>query len=398
MASKEGSLAAMADMDALLRRSCRGRERCIYETCFSHDNLAAWLESHVLPSGWDVVRPPAGSMGPGQHWPEDTGPEAQDLLRDLFAKTHQVPDAASLSGDGLERLMNGHCETVAVALTREVLSQLSGGAEPAAALRQAYGGIAKELTAAPEKRERLVQQMKTLFEAEGRGRKAAAGAAAGAASSSSSSNSNSSSNSSGYERQIEMWRPLVGLGSDVWGSRDGVGKHDYLAAFCAGFPVEAITEIARKIDGASSPPSVAALPLYILNYIWDGDELTAEQLSEGTAETAQFSLHVVGLVLVKGTAIICDPNGPINATVEMPPSCEFLELPFRSLPAGVVPSTSNARFDREQRRIFEEQEAAKKSTKKKKKASGGGGGAAGQKRKAGGGGKGGTGSSKKKAS
>jgi hypothetical protein len=41
---------------------------------------------------------------------------------------------------------------------------------------------------------------------------------------------------------------------------------------------------------------VVTLPLYVMNYIWDGDELSEEQLQLVELETAQFSIHVVGVV------------------------------------------------------------------------------------------------------
>ena len=58
----------------------------------------------------------------------------------------------------------------------------------------------------------------------------------------------------------------------------------------------------------------------------DGDELTEEEMAVPDVETAQYSVHVVGVVLdgCSMTAYICDPNGPL-----IPGACmEFLHLPL----------------------------------------------------------------------
>ena len=39
-----------------------------------------------------------------------------------------------------------------------------------------------------------------------------------------------------------------------------------------------------------------AIPLYIINYIFDGSDLTDEEMLITIHETAQYSVHVIGLV------------------------------------------------------------------------------------------------------
>ena len=39
---------------------------------------------------------------------------------------------------------------------------------------------------------------------------------------------------------------------------------------------------------------IAAVPLYVMNYIWDSDALNEKQLLETCHETALYSIHVVG--------------------------------------------------------------------------------------------------------
>ena len=67
--------------------------------------------------------------------------------------------------------------------------------------------------------------------------------------------------------------------------------------------------------------------LHVLMWLLrDGDELTEEEMAVPDVETAQYSVHVVGVVLdgCSMTAYICDPNGPL-----IPGACmEFLHLPL----------------------------------------------------------------------
>ena len=90
---------------------------------------------------------------------------------------------------------------------------------------------------------------------------------------------------------------------------------------------------------------IAAVPLYVMNYIWDGDALDEKQLLETCHETALYSIHVVGVVFDSKTqtVYIADPNGPLIKGGSM----EFLSIPIRKLPDGVVLSVNYSRFDRE---------------------------------------------------
>ncbi len=52
------------------------------------------------------------------------------------------------------------------------------------------------------------------------------------------------------------------------------------------------------------------LPLYILCYVFDSNELSMKDMQNATEETAQYSLHVVGLVMHRRQriSIVADPN------------------------------------------------------------------------------------------
>jgi hypothetical protein len=94
---------------------------------------------------------------------------------------------------------------------------------------------------------------------------------------------------------------------------------------------------------------VPCLPLYVVNYIFDTDELSAAELGPAeddvTDETAQFSVHVVGVALCARTrtALLCDPNGALQPGGSM----ELVQLPVVALPRGVALSTCNSRHDRD---------------------------------------------------
>jgi hypothetical protein len=84
----------------------------------------------------------------------------------------------------------------------------------------------------------------------------------------------------------------------------------------------------RTIEEMSRSPSIHMMPLYVLNYIFDADEISVEDLPNTDEESAQYSLHVVGIVFDKVSmrAIVVDPNGPIIPGANI----EFVEIPVRA--------------------------------------------------------------------
>ncbi len=76
--------------------------------------------------------------------------------------------------------------------------------------------------------------------------------------------------------------------------------------------------------------------------IFDGDELTAADLKRDDIETAQYSCHVVGLVLSRSRNVfIADPNGALIPGGNM----EFLSLPVLSF--DFKPTTATSHYDRD---------------------------------------------------
>ena len=79
----------------------------------------------------------------------------------------------------------------------------------------------------------------------------------------------------------------------------------------------------------SSSTGTIMIPMYILCYLFDNDELSVEELKSSTEETAQYSLHAVGLVMHRDSRrlFVADPNGALIGGSNM----EFLAMPLKKL-------------------------------------------------------------------
>jgi hypothetical protein len=84
------------------------------------------------------------------------------------------------------------------------------------------------------------------------------------------------------------------------------------------------------------------MPLYILNYIYDNDELNDVDLTKSLAETAQYSCHAVGLIFDRKNCriVVADPNGALIPGYNM----EFVSVPLTERRS---PSTKVSSFDLE---------------------------------------------------
>ena len=88
-----------------------------------------------------------------------------------------------------------------------------------------------------------------------------------------------------------------------------------------------IQQLSRSIRFDSTDTII--IPMYILCYLFDNDELSVEELKNATEETAQYSLHAVGLVMNREEHIlfVADPNGALIGGSNM----EFLAMPLKKL-------------------------------------------------------------------
>jgi hypothetical protein len=115
-----------------------------------------------------------------------------------------------------------------------------------------------------------------------------------------------------------------------------------------------------EVNSLLSEGRIISIPLYVLCYIFDNDELTNAELKNTKVETAQYSLHVVGLVIniFTKTIIIADSNGALRGGSNM----EFLSMPLTKLNHGQA-TTKVSSFDKDERKhvVYTQTSLAKKA-------------------------------------
>jgi hypothetical protein len=268
---------------ALARKRCKLR----HITEYTHAGLAVWVKS-CLPVGWTVFVPPPCSSGGSDHtlalaaqYPK-AGRQRKCVID--WLRQNKCPDA--------EDEVDGACSSLAILLSARAASLLGSGIDGSLVPRQAQ--------------ELAVSQLREL------GGKKAASHLFGLLA------------SNNWEKGPSLW----GLPADVT-----------VQSLLYG------TDAARDIVGdAARTGANVVLPLYVLTYIFDGDELGCTDMKkcEGQPETGQYSCHVVGLVLdqTQKCVVVSDPNGGLLAGGNM----EFVKMPLQSRDS-VCFSTSISQFD-----------------------------------------------------
>lgn len=302
------------EVQALEAAKSQRRHRCWAETTYDHTNLADWIGA-VLPS-WEVVTPPAFHRILGPVLPASSFPENTEATRAALRSLLNLPtDAAA------DDLINGHCEQCAHALATAVMARASGGCTGRDALDAGTMDLSQGLRG-----ESVDAQLARLFAA----------------------HLNVDASTSYSQQQRDWWRPLLRVAEGAWPT----AELDPEAALCAG-----TTSAANSLAAAASAceatcadagVGVAAIPIYVLCYLFDADELEDADLATaalGDDESACFSVHVIAAVLhaAERTVLLCDPNGQLKPESGM----ELLRLPVARLPAHVAPSTANSRRDRD---------------------------------------------------
>lgn len=316
-----GADACQAMLDCIEHHLRGEHTPCNSITAYKHDNLATRV-GEVLPDGWTVVQPGAPAEGPEppdapSQYPLDTGGESQMALH-AFLLDKGVEEAFVEDLD-LKNKLDGHCETVAASCAEQVIATLRGDSSPEQALRTAFDAMVEALKAAD-----IREQVALLFEPEARKMKS-------------------------EERFWEacgraMWDPLL---PDV----DALpGPEKWLVSLTAGATEQwptLLRQVAEHVPAAGSPGAdgVFALPLYVVNYVWNDNELTLEQMNEWDRETACYSVHCIGLVFDQRAkaVLMVDPNGPLL----MGGGMEFLCVPHAKLPPDCKASTCMSQYDRE---------------------------------------------------
>ena len=285
----------------------RRRSRCWVETEHNHTNVISWIQK-ALPD-WKLVSPSRSDPAPSA-FPEENTCKAQEALQQTLGLQPPLPSST------LQDMIAGHCETCAVILSEHVVAAIKQRNNVGNALTSGYASLYNML----QQSSGCEEQVRILFEAEKR-----------------------AATSGTSDRQLSMWQPVLGpSATQVWAAA-ATGK-DPETVLCAGLKSAAVA--LQQTASSLTTADVATLPLYILNYIWDGDELMESDMDlKDAPETAQFSLHVVGLVLDgrDHKAYICDPNGTLLPGGSM----EFVRLPVEELPTDIAHSTSNSKWDRE---------------------------------------------------
>ena len=221
-----------------------------------------------------------------------------------------------------EDMISEHCETCSCIVTEAVMAAIQNGDTPL--LNIAYGTLAKVLN-----KSSIRKTIEIMFKPELLAVQSPA------------------------LRLFTMWSSLFNQAESLM-KEIMVDKSDekFLQTLTAGLP--GVPEMLHKVAIACNTVTdsslvqaapIAAVPLYVMNYIWDGDELNEKQLQETCHETALYSIHIVGVVFDSNTqtVYIDDPNGPLKKGGNM----EFLSIPIRKLPDRVEPLFNCLRFDRE---------------------------------------------------
>ena len=274
------------NLDELLNEAFkRRRQKCCYETTYSHDIVKEWLESAIAITAedWKIIVPifnsteQSSSPSAVLQWPNRTQIK---YVRRWLDQQHC---------SDVEDLLEGACEPLAFYLSIYIQSAIQEGVFED--LNQSLQGALKNLeNMKPSKAAKIIFQ--------------------------------------------DFIKP-DNRGPAFWGSTLEGSYMDFLFG----------TEIMRSKVAAAihSTSCISIMPLYILNYIFDGDELNEEDLSKSTIETAQYSCHAVGLIFdcLHRRIIVADPNGPLIPGSNM----EFIKTPLTKRRAP--PSTKQSSFDLE---------------------------------------------------
>lgn len=306
------------NMNQLYQQSVqRLRSRCQYVTEFSHDTLIKWIHD-IVGTDWTVYGPDDGEGEVAGSWPAE-GMEQRAVVKALKKMKCNNP----------QDLVNGHCEAIALILSKKAEQLLRGN-------EQDFSDL---LNKAHEE---------TLGELRGMDASSAAMSVF------------NNGFMGGIVDKKETWSRMV------WGEQFGELTVEDLLYGGSVSVQERIRTFSHRLLGAKEERMVGTIPLYIMNYIFDGDELSDTKMKETKFETAQYSCHVVGLVMdaKHKSVFIADPNGALIPGH----SIEFLAVPLKNRHPQEV-STRLSRYDLRERnnlqpnRPLVEGEAPASSTK-----------------------------------
>jgi len=267
--------------DALARKPCR----LSFETTYDHKNMFDWLKT-FLPD-WNIVIPDSScSAFALSDWP--TGITRNCVKEWLQEMNHQTPDD----------LIDGACEPLAYYLSSSLTEYFPSSETKLRTVVQQnkfISSIYKEVKNCLAKLEPRVAAELIFGE------------------------------------YIKQESPSPQFWPDI---SDDSFNHFLLGHHSARSRIQQIV---------ASGDSTKIIPLYVLCYLFDANELTNSVLKNVKEETAQYSLHAVGLVINSSykKIIVADPNGGLKQGSNM----EFLSMPLTKLESEAT--TKVSRYDRD---------------------------------------------------
>ena len=263
----------------------RRRVKCTMTTEYESSNLLEYIKSS-LPE-WAIVF--AGTEAGLSELPIDNQIPETERVR-MVAKYLETDEVAA------KDRLNGHCETIAVLMTDTVKSALTTGQEVCKALTNLFCNT-KMLP--------FHQQVQLIFKAEKQTANHPHCKKYDA------SSTRPSQHEAKADTRTKLFWPSTGTSSSV-------------RSWCAGGP-ETSANLSTAASASVCDNSIMLLPLYLLTYIFDADELTNEDM-KADEETAMYSVHVLGMVLDgrKKTCYVVDPNGKFIKGSNM----EYLQIPL----------------------------------------------------------------------
>jgi len=251
-------------VDALSRK----RQKCCHKTVYSHDIIKQWLESAIHSSAihWDVIIPTFKSKNDNRRalssWPNKRTSKAVQQ----WLKSNNCSDPKDL--------IDGACEPLALYLSVSIINSIKD---------ETFKDVMSSNNIAKKNLEKMTPSVaaKTIFE---------------------------------NFLHADTTTPLL------WGPNIQGAYGDYL------FGNDEMKEKVNTEILQSTASSISCMPMYVLNYLYDTEELTPADLLASTEESAQYSLHAVGLVFdgIHKRIIVADPNGALIPGSNM----EFVHIPL----------------------------------------------------------------------
>jgi hypothetical protein len=290
----------------------RKRKRLSFNTTYSHKNIKDWLQS-ILPE-WDIITPdaektsslsesnatvlklPPVSEGPCglSDWPASG--DCRDSVKQWLEDQHY---------EDPEDLIDGACEPLALYLSHYFITAFGSSAEDGIQRGKRVLDISYLRNVYHEAKRNLEELCPRLAAREI------------------------------FGEYIKQKDPSPSLWPDVYNEDASLKKF----LFGHDLAKQQIIKASKTIKFDQ-----ICIPLYVLCYLFDTNELTNAQIKATKEETAQYSLHAIGLYIhiTLKTIIIADPNGALRPGFNM----EFLSMPLTKLKSK--PTSCVSRYDRDE--------------------------------------------------